>query len=327
MRRISTLAAAGGVLASLLAGCSSDDAADRLADARPRQVAGTELWAQLPTGRVTVTVGDPVTTIPGDEVAGGDAIEAGDGHAFRPVQVAYDDLAGVPWNAPQDPAVEPGDLTRLTLDVGEDSARVPFGDGSGRSYVEVARDAGSDLALEVEFDGVAQRVDAAGRREAGDAQGLYDDLTTPGRLSSCGEQAADRPEGAPAAVGRTCEYDLWSYPWLEGLGWASKRTSGATWVVATARTWVRADELRAGGEHCEAAGLQGATTLSVDGREPDEELTAKSFPVSGGRQLLEQDAFALPAASRHRLRITSTFRCRFSGETVDLPLVTTVTVP
>jgi hypothetical protein len=102
-----------GVLACSLVACSDDEPRsddpeagpdDVLVDAHPEAVTGTEMWVQLPTGRLVVTVGEPVTTIPASESlvhedGAAQELTAGDGQVFLPVQLgwAHDQEPGRTW--------------------------------------------------------------------------------------------------------------------------------------------------------------------------------------------------------------------------------------
>ncbi|MBM7519037.1 hypothetical protein [Nocardioides nitrophenolicus] len=302
-------AALVALLAPLATACAGEVRRDGpVPDARPAAVQGTELWAQLPTGRVTVTVGAPVRTIPGAEVSGGQAVDAGRGREFLPVAVAYDDLLGVPYDAPQ-ADTDPTELTRLELHVGERGYRVPFVEVGRTSYLEVPTGAADQLSLDVEFDGVTQSVDAAGERVTGLAEGLYH-ASTRTTLESCG----DRDE-------RTCRYDLWEYPYVEGLGWASQRRPDATWVVVTAQTWLRADQVRVDGEACRAEALGGSIRLRVDGEPATAELSVPANVRPGGHGLGAKDAFLVAPAPTHELEVTSTWGCRLGERSADREFV------
>lgn len=314
MRRVRAVAAVVALLAPLASACSSETHDGLVPDARPADVDGTQLWVQLPTGRVTVTVGAPVSTIPAAEVGGGQAIDAGGGREFLPVAVAYDDLVGVPHDAPQ-ADTDPTELTRLDLHVGERTHRVPFAEGGRTSYLEVAKGASDDLRLDVAFDGVAQSVDAAGQRVTGVAAGLYD-ASTRTALESCGEQ-----------VERTCRYNLWEYPYVEGLGWASQRQPDATWVVATAQTWLRADQVRVGGEACRPAAMGGSIAVRVDAGTPTEELSVAPNRRAGGHGLGARAAFLLAPADHHTLEVASTWGCRLGDRSADREFVDRVSAP
>lgn len=310
------MGAAVAVVVTLAAACALEDDGSRLADARPAQVTGTTLWAQLPTGKITVTVGEPVTRIPGAEVVGGKALEAGDDREFLPVQVDYTDLEGTPADAPQDPAVDPADLTTLAVVLADQSYPLSFSDGPEASYLDVAKAPGAEPGLEVGFDGVQQSVDAAGHRETGEAAGLYG-ASTRLDLQSCGEQGADSPAGAS----RTCRHALWEYPYVEGLGWASMRNAEATWVVVTAQTWLRADQIRSGGQACRTSAMAGNAEVRVDGQPAAADLPVAENRRGGGRGLGARGAFLLPSAEQHEVEITSRWRCRIGEDITKVEFV------
>ena len=318
-RARAAVAVAALVLATASACTSEHDDDGVVADASPAVVSGTALWAQLPTGRLTVTVGAAVRTIPGAEVIGGRPIEAGDGRAFVPVELAYDDRAGVPWNAPlgSRKTADPAALSTVTLVLGDDAHRLAFPRVADRWYVETTvRDADRQPELRVAFDGVEQTVDAAGRRTTGEAAGLYT-ASTRRELVSCGRHDATRPKGAPRALGRSCAYDLWEFPWLAGRGWAADPRPGTTWVVATGDVWLRADELRDGVEACAPEDLTGSLRLRVDDTDLTDDLVHEVLRPPGFGRLTAQDAFLLPTAPEHRLELTSSWRCRIGDRTVE----------
>ncbi|MFD1246651.1 hypothetical protein ACFQ3F_02510 [Nocardioides ginsengisoli] len=309
-------------MATLAAGCSSPHAGV-VADARPGSVTGRTLWAQLPTGRLTLTVGEPVTTIPGDEVVGGKDVRADDGRSFVPVEITYHDRVGVPWNAPvaSRKSADPAALTKVALVLGGEAHALELPRVTTRSYVETtSADAKRSPALKVDFDGVAQSVDAAGKRVTGEAAGLYT-ASTRRSLVSCGRHDATRPPGAPRALGRRCDYDLWESPWLAGRGWAFEKRPGTTWVVATGDVLLRPDELRRGARTCSPDELTGTLRLQVDGASLTDDLVHQQLQPPGFGRLVAQDAFLLPPATDHELELTSTWRCRIAGRTVEQTFV------
>ncbi|MBM9459652.1 hypothetical protein JK386_07035 [Nocardioides sp. zg-536] len=281
---------------------------------------GPTLWVQLPTGRVRLTVGGQVRTIPAAQVASGEAIEADGDRAFVPIRVEYRDLEGTPATAPQDPAVDPAELTRVSLVIGGASYPVPFSAADELSYLEVEQSSDDGLSLEVEFDGVPQSVDESGRRDEGESAGLYD-ASTRLELLSCGEETEDRPEGAGAAPVRTCRYDLWQYPYLEGLGWASQAEPGAIWAVATAQTWLRADQVRGQGGGCRPGAMGGSARLSLDGQQAIEELPVVANQRAGGHGLGARAAFLVTPSPEHDLEIVSTWGCRLGDRSQDQAFV------
>lgn len=309
----------------LAAACTGENHDGVVSDAEPAQVDGTQLWAQLPTGRVTVTVGKAVRTIPGDEVVGGKPVEADSGREFLPVAVVYDDLVGVPYDAPQ-AEVSPEKETDLALHVGDRSYRIPFDRDTTRSYIELPSSTGGDVSLDVAFDGVSQSVDAAGRRDLGEAAGLYD-ASTRMELQSCGGEEGSRLDGGDRSWLRTCRYNLWEYPYVEGLGWASKREPGTTWVVATAQTWLRADQLDADGMTCRPAAMGGSILVRVDGRSSTQELPVQANNLGNGHGLGAKEAFLLAPADQHDLEVTSTWGCRLGDRSADRKFVDRVKAP
>jgi hypothetical protein len=321
-----------GVLVGSLVACdasgSDDPPADPavLVDARPASVAGTELWVQLPTGRLTVTVGEPVTTIPAGEsrvqengVA--QEITASDGEAFLPIQVEEKPGAGVPGviyqSATRDDTVEPEVSIRVG---GEDYALGATEEiGSLPVYARVDRPDDSPLGVAVEYAGVTQSVDQDGARETGAAAGLYD---LPDELEQ--RRCPGRWTTAPdAAVTVECTYVVGHYPYLAGLGWAHEQEPDGTWAfVATATSLGSAD--LAGGPRCDAVGLEGSGNAVLDGEPAATDLATFTTPTTADGSFVSlSQAFPVPeATTRHDLTIQRTYPCRSDGEARTLRLTT-----
>ncbi|MEJ7833497.1 MAG: hypothetical protein WKF79_11315 [Nocardioides sp.] len=200
-------------------------------------VTGAESSILLPTGRIDLTVGDPVASVPADQTQKLTAIEAPDGGSLVPVGWSYDRSAA-PWG--QDlaaPSLEPE--VSLRIDSRSYALGSPYtvtADGAVATspddgyFVAVEGSPSPDeITLEVEYDGVAQVVDAAsGERDPGLAADLYDlPLQRPGgvRCPNSGWQekspALDvRLDCTISSVGRS--------PYYPEAGWAPE---GREWVV------------------------------------------------------------------------------------------------
>jgi len=299
------------------AGCSAGDG-DRggvVDGAKPEAVHGKPLWVQVPTGRVSVTVGEPTTTIPAAETRGGSPLSADDGHTFVPVKVQYDEGRGTQDRAHFDPDIRAEDLTSLTVEVDGEEHRVPFDGLPATSYVDVHATelAAKDVVVAVDFDGVTQRVSGDGTRETGEAAGLYE-LGAEPRMVSCGEAPATGPSAAPGDKGRTCVVGAYDYPYILGLGWASERQPGHTWTFVTARTWLRADEIHTRQQVCERGDMRGGGTLRVDRATAEETREAITAPSGMGLQVYQQQVFLLPTSTRRNIEVERTYRCEVAGK-------------
>ncbi len=329
-----TASLVAAVLVGSLAGCGDERppadppaaSEDVLVEARPSSVAGTTLWVQLPTGRLSVTVGDPVTTIPADESLEREdgvpqEIVAGDGQVFLPVQLDEEPGVGVPGVVYQAGTRDDPARPEVSIRVGGQDFLLGTTEEVGTRPVYARVDDGEDagLALVVEFAGVAQSVDEDGTREPGEAAGLYDQQAELAPRACRGTWAGE-PEANPAVE---CTYVVGHYPYLSELGWAHEQEAGGTWAFVATSTSVGTVEL-ADGSRCDAAGLEGSGTTALDGDPAATDLDEVNTPTtSDGSFVSSSQAFLVADdTTRHDLRIERTYPCRDGGDVQDLRLTT-----
>lgn len=289
MRRTAVLACALLGLAPLFAACSDDEeaGATNVGDVIPAneddQFEGSRASTVLvPTGELKVWLGKPVDTADRNETRQLEELQAPDGAILVPItwrmEDAFPDAAGFLGETP---------AAGIDLVTDGESYRLPTPDPAseaGESFYVVADGDGTDVSLEVEFDGVTQTIDLRSReREAGRAEGLYDL-----------DGARLRPED--------CESDDWHderivyaceltgpllLPYANGE-WADK---GHQWLAVrlqtTMRQWVIAD-----GEGGGALYIGGRTKLDAT---LDEEKPVASFdgalndcPVEGNASCMAE---------------------------------------
>lgn len=266
------LALVPAVAAVLLTACSAEEApgprtveTGEVVAARQLEVeaTGATPYLVVPTGRLEVRAGEPVTQVAGDATRAREAVEAPEGSVLVPVTWRYLtdvlDAAASVFGAPQELGVT------LVAD-GESYPLVPPAEDRSTSdeeefYVAVAGD-GQELELELAYAGVTQTLDLrTGDREPGVARGLYplqgfevrtkecpdrdwapDDaplgqlyyyctvtnpLVTPFRQGSWAE-----PGSTFAVVGVTSTLEGYLLPGADGL-------SSATYAVASSRSTTR----------------------------------------------------------------------------------------
>lgn len=222
--RRAALAAAVVPALTLLAACGSDegpgaepgrDGLSVVADVRPSSVTGREVWLQAPTGQVRAMFGEPVDEVDGES--------AGPGMVLVPYVVEDVPREGVPGvvfrllagsDLAPDVAVRAGG-EEVDLGTASGVTSAPTLD-SRPGYLRVPEDAAGDLALEVGFDGLRQRVALDGGRDAGAAESLY--ALPPSVAAACDEgwSVAGRPR---ADVAAECRAEGTAYPYLPGTGW------------------------------------------------------------------------------------------------------------
>jgi len=323
-----------GVLVGSLVACNDDPgpdgpgggSGDALVDARPESVTGSEMWVQLPTGRLTVTVGEPVTTIPADqshvrEDGVPQEITADDGQVFLPIEIEPEPGAGVPGVIYQSATREDTVQPEVSIRVGDEE--FPLGTteevGTQPVYARVDESDGSPIGVAVDFAGVTQSVDQDGARETGAAAGLYD---LPDELEQrpCRGAWTTDPE---ATVTVDCTYVVGHYPYLAGLGWAHEQEPGRTWAFVATTTALGSADL-AGGRRCDAVGLEGSGTAALDGEDAAADLTTVNTPTTADGSFVSlSQAFPVEeGATRHDLTVERTYPCRTGGEARELRLTT-----
>ena len=212
---------------------SGDVVAGHLSD----KVSGDSTYVLLPTGRIDLTVGEPVDEVTADQASDGEKHSAPDGGVFVPVTWEHDPFGegAVPVNVigadPQEADVvlmsggtkaDLGSPYQLAGDQGTTDT------GVGTMYVAVAGD-GEDPTFQVAYDGLTQTVDpATGDRDAGVAEPLYAEPTM-------GVEAPCTSEGfasGPIRPAVSCVVNApQRTPYLPGQGWAEP---GHTWLLVTA---------------------------------------------------------------------------------------------
>lgn len=320
-----------GVLVGSLVACNDDPGSDgpdgALVDAGPESVTGSEMWVQLPTGRLTVTVGEPVTTIPADQSRVRDdgvaqELTADDGQVFLPIEIEPELGAGVPGviyqSATRDDTVQP----EVSIRVGDKD--FPLGTteevGTQPVYARVDESNGSPIGVAVDYAGVTQSVDQDGARETGAAAGLYDQ---PDELEQrpCPGTWTAAPE---ATVTVECIYVVAHYPYLAKLGWADEQEPGRTWAFVATSTSLGSADL-AGGRRCDAVGFEGSGNAVLDGEPAATDLLTFNTPTTadGSFVSLSQAFPARQDATRHDLTIERTHPCRTGRQARTLRLTTT----
>lgn len=264
------------------------------------EVTGDSAYVLLPTGRIDLTVGQPVDEVTADEAGDGDAHAAPDGGTFVPVRWTHDPFGegavpiGVLGADPKEADVV------LTSGGAEADLGSPYqlaGDqgttdtGVGTMYVAVPGD-GEDVSFEVTYDGLTQTVDpATGDRDAGAAAPLYGDPTM-GTEAPCTTDGFAAGDVVPDV---SCVVDApQRTPYLPGHGWAE---DGHTWVLVGVD--INVPTVRVGrGEYAVQSlapsfTLDGADALPADDRygnaEPDATAVRGTWAfdadASGGKTL------------------------------------------
>ena len=197
---------------------------------------GTSHRVVLPIGGLTFTVTDPVRTVPARQSAAHEDLSAGSGAELRGVQWVLDPAAGqgyVPNYHLVDPEVVYGEPRPFAVRVVAGDERVELAAGVPGEAEEAGEVTGGasapaghwvavgegEVSLEVEYDGLVQRVDLrAGKVEPGAAAPLYAPQPAYGVGSCRAVQEWLTCFRATAAA----------YPYLDGAGWAAP---GRAWLL------------------------------------------------------------------------------------------------
>ncbi|MBZ5737487.1 hypothetical protein [Nocardioides mangrovi] len=287
MRLGARTAALVPVVALAAAGCAllggGADAGDTVA--AEVQALGTDAAVvQLPTGRLSVLLGEPVDSVAADEAADQEDHDPPDGGAFVGVGWTFDPGAGL--STTQKAMVLDDDVTpTVTLVAGGD--RYPIDqalDDDPALFVAVA--GSDDVRLEVDFDGVVQTVSSGGRVDEGDAAALYDATGSRAPLIDCSDQRL-RP---PADLDLLCSAELDLVPYVSGPGWAD---AGAAWAVVRLETTVSGVEVTS---------TEDSSTLDGD----DPTLTVPSDVTRPGFRS-DQLVFDSSADAAHVLDVARTY--------------------
>ncbi|HWI42638.1 MAG TPA: hypothetical protein VNS81_03410 [Nocardioides sp.] len=232
MRLRRTAAAAFGlvVLLPTLAACGGDDGGVEVGDTLPARhddqfADGHDSYVVLPTGRLEVQLGEPVTRIAARDTRDLTAVDAPDGATFVPITWQYD--AGTFMEHGD----YLGDAPSPVIDVLSDGAKyrvaAPAEEGRGsESFYLLVSGSGKDPSLEIDFDGVTQTVDlTTGDRSEGRAAGLYDIKTVRKGRRTCKPAVFS---GATGAGRLTCTIGAVTALPYAGGAWAEP---GHVWLA------------------------------------------------------------------------------------------------
>lgn len=269
------------VAAATLSACSDDTSPTVPGDVVPGrpslEIVGDFGYVLLPTGRIDVVVGEPVTSdVAADQASDALEHEAPDGGSWIPVHVFHDPFGemGVPvgvMGVPPQPAQVALVVDGMTIHLGA-PYRVAGEQGtadSGLDNVWVAVDQRPDeiesLAVAVTYDGLTQTLDPrTGARGEGLAGPLY--VGDPERLEArCPDDAFD---AAGVRLDLACAIGPGQRtPYLPGAGWAEE---GRSWLVVPAA--ISIDRVRVEGEWHGVQTIEptmtvgGSAAMSADGR-------------------------------------------------------------
>lgn len=266
----------------------------------------------IPSGEVTFGVTEPLDRVGWDEWIGTEERVPADGAeiiavTWKRTGVFTDDVADAMTGdgPPKDPirmwVVADGGHHEIE-DVGS------LGGPGERNFVYVGVPAGADVALEVEYDGLKQSVDArTGRVDSGVAAGLYDESLLVGSKTGSGRTscANQRTTSGRWAMSFTCGVEsVWSLPYASRRGWADKDES---WLILTARTnlihpaWTISRR-----RFATYTAHPSRWQVTVDGARPTAVLGSYGKEASTLRQLV----FARAAVGNHRVRFDVSYSLR-----------------
>ncbi len=197
MRTLRAAAVAVAVLATLSACGAGSTLGEGDTVQGPTTVDGTAYEFRVPSGGITVTIGEPVDSV---DSASGDEASAPDGGALLPVSWALDRQRPLPVTGFDQEAKIAIETDGETVDV----VTIPDTPVSSDAvYVAVPGD-GTDVTASVTYDGVTQVIGADGERDGGIAEALYDDAAG-GDLRDCPESAsASRAQTSTAGCAAGC---------------------------------------------------------------------------------------------------------------------------
>ena len=205
----------------------------------------------------------------------------------------------------------------LTLVAGEEKIEIPeVGNASTvahSAYVVVPEGTGTDLDLEVTYDGLTQTADlGTGAVDKGAAAELYDapldapDTLTVGATSSECPWARRVFNGLDPDIACGAQY-VWSLPYVDGLGWAEPGTS---WVLVEAYSIHFKATYIANNDFLARYRTQLTKWhVTLDGQEPVDQLPTRTAGESPTNALL---AFSVPTKNKHELA----FDVRYEGTAV-----------
>ncbi|AKU16028.1 hypothetical protein [Luteipulveratus mongoliensis] len=276
-------------------------------------VSGRSRPVLLPLGQVDVTVSEPVESVP--EGASVDAPRAPWGGSFVGVSWETGYMGGFPTWATVPLGMAPVQ-PHVHLVVGGHRYPVPGasgGDivgrrketihGEGKAWIAVDGEPKQPV-IEIEYDGVTQRVDiATGRRESGRAAPLYSLDRQGAHFRTCPAPRISGLGGVLSVDAKCGVATPLRLPYVSGLGWAKP---GREWAVINASVSLPSD-----GEWRAAAGSGPAadydlepvsTTFTLDGRapRPTPELKDAAFDATRGTGSV---VFDVPVNGTGTLRI------------------------
>lgn len=280
----------------------------------PTDVTGTDLWVQLPSGRLKMTIGAPVDTIPSSETHADPIKPSGDDERFLPIDIKKEPRVGVPagiWPLVATDLVEP-ELAliiagkRYLLNIDEDGDGNPESIG-GAHYVSVEwPEEAPDVLMSVGYAGVEQTVSTSGERVTGDAEGLYG--IPPVGMASCNDGWRAGPKDIEPQVELTCSYSAFYYPYLPEKGWGGQEHTGETWAVLRVSATLESARIAKPAGTCVFG--KGAGTVMLDGSKPD------ATRLLGGPDAAVNQwaAFIVAPANHHVMQLTRSQACRVGSE-------------
>lgn len=207
----------------------------------PKVVTGAETRVRVPTGRLTITVGNPVSEVDSADTKDVESRSASDDNSLVGVVLAWDHGAMVPdWQAPLLPAgtIDPV----VTVVAGDQHVDLDLPSGPEPAAYFVGVDGETEPTIEVEYDGVTQTVDPSGTLDSAGAAGLYDVATE----ATPAESRCDTERLEPGVtVDMTCVQSTGAMAYVVDAGWAPKAGS---WTVVNLRTSYDDLTLTAGGD-------------------------------------------------------------------------------
>lgn len=219
-RRRAALAAAGLLATVLVTGCGDSGSTELAAGgstAGPGGVEGDTFDVRVPSGALTVTVGEPVATI----TSGSQELTAPAGGALVPVSWSLDrfqtsEVTGFDEETELALVVDGEPTTVTSVPDAPTSA-------TGSRIVSIPEDGEVDTVLAT-YAGLEQRIHLDGTREAGVAEALYEPAAD-GEREDCSEGWDSAPR---AGLDIECTLRVWTLPYLPDAGWAE---AGSTHLV------------------------------------------------------------------------------------------------
>jgi hypothetical protein len=227
---LSGLVAVAALGACTGAGSSTSVEDEPIVGRSASDVTGDEVFVLLPSGRIDLTIGEPLEeAIDGDVTSDDETHEPPDGGSFVPVAWSHDPFALDEGDAAlMSTAPKPSEVA-IVVDGERHVLGSPYEVVSDKAvadnpvsvfYVPVEGvPTPSDITVEVEYDGLTQSITAAGERAPGAAAPLYDEPAGSAE-AACGPGVED-PAGF--AFRLRCEIGPGqAVPYLPDRGWAAE---------------------------------------------------------------------------------------------------------